>query len=82
MAPVPAGPLVDDERQTLMDTLAAYTRDNAWVAFDEERYGRLAPGMSADIAVLSHDITQLPPDEITAAQAMLTIFDGSVTFER
>ena len=82
IAPLDLGPDWPDQTQSLTDTLASYTRDNAWVAFDEDAYGRLMPGMSADIAVMSHDLTALPPDRITDAQAMVTIFDGSVTFER
>jgi len=33
-------PIWPDQRQTLRDTLASYTRDNAWVEFNEHRKGR------------------------------------------
>lgn len=82
IAPLDLGESWVDQTQSLTDTLASYTRDNAWVAFDEASYGKLAPGMNADIAVLSHDLTTLPPSQIVEAQAMVTIFDGAVTFER
>ena len=82
IAPVDLGEDWVDQTQTLQDTLASYTCDNAWVAFDEDRYGKLRPGMDADIAVLSHDLTTLASDRITEAEAMVTIFDGKVTFQR
>lgn len=82
IAPLDLGDGWTDQRQTLQDTLASYTRDNAWVAFDEDTHGMLKVGMAADIAVMSHDLTQLAPDAITDAAAMVTIMDGAVTFQR
>ncbi len=71
-----------DQRQSLQDTLASYTRDNAWVSFDEDTRGKLAAGMAADIAVMSHDLSSLTADTILNACAMTTIMDGVVTFQR
>ena len=82
IAPLDLGPDWPDQSQSLMDTLASYTRDNAWVEFNEDSKGRLQAGMVADIAVLSHDLTALAPDEITQAAAMVTIMDGAVTYRR
>ena len=82
IAPLDLGESWVDQSQTLLDTLASYTRDNAWVEFNEATKGRLQAGMVADIAVLSHDVTRLAPEDITAAHATLTICDGAVTFER
>ncbi|MGY9048535.1 MAG: amidohydrolase, partial [Rhodobacterales bacterium] len=44
-----------DQRQSLMDALASYTTDNAWVEFNETRKGRLSPGMMADFVVMRDD---------------------------
>jgi predicted amidohydrolase YtcJ len=63
-----------------MQTLASYTRDNAWVEFRDDRKGQLTPGMLADIVVLSHDITELEPAQITDASARLTICNGRITY--
>lgn len=82
IAPLDLGPGWRDQTQSLHDTLASYTRDNAWVEFNEDRKGQLAVGMMADVAVMSHDLTALPPADITQAQAQVTICDGKVTFER
>jgi predicted amidohydrolase YtcJ len=82
IAPLDLGPDWRDQTQSLHDTLASYTRDNAWVEFNEDRKGQIKAGMMADIAVMSHDLNTLPPAEITRAQAQVTICDGKVTFER
>ncbi|WP_338548142.1 amidohydrolase [Roseovarius phycicola] len=81
IAPLDLGEGWSDETQSLTDTLASYTRDNAWVEFNEERKGMLKAGMMADVAVMSHDLTKLAPADITQAQAVATVCDGVVTFE-
>jgi hypothetical protein len=70
-----------DQRQGLMDTLASFTRDNAFAAFEEADKGMLKPGMLADVTVLSGDIEAIAPDAIDTLKAAMTICDGKVTFE-
>ena len=81
-APLDLGAPWRDQRQTLMDTLASYTRDNAWVEFAEDRKGQLKPGMAADVTVLSHDLTALDPAEVTQASAVATICNGQITYQQ
>ena len=78
IAPLDMGPGWTDQTQTLMETLESYTATNAWVEFNEDRKGRLIPGMMADVAVMSHDLTHLPPAEITRASAVLTLCGGRI----
>jgi predicted amidohydrolase YtcJ len=81
LAPLDLGPLWVDQTQTLMQTLASYTRDNAWVEFRDNQKGRLAVGLLADVVVLSHDLTKLDLSGITDASARMTICNGRITFE-
>lgn len=81
VAPLDLGEGWIDQSQSLMDTLASYTRDNAWVAFEEDQGGRLQVGMRADIAVMSDDLTTLAPADVTEARAVLTVCAGQVTFD-
>ncbi len=81
IAPLDLGEAWPDQTQTLHDTLASYTRDNAWAEFAEDRKGQLKAGMMADVAVMSADLSTLAPDDITRAHAILTICDGVVTFQ-
>jgi predicted amidohydrolase YtcJ len=80
IAPLDLGPKWRDQTQSLTDTLASYTRDNAWVEFNEDRKGKLKAGMMADVTILSHDVTTLAPAQITDASAQVTICDGKVTY--
>lgn len=70
------------ERLPLDRAIEAYTSNAAWASFDEQRKGRLAPDMLADIVVLSKDLFALPPEQLTEAEVAFTIFDGKVVFER
>ncbi|SFE43770.1 hypothetical protein SAMN04488523_10797 [Sulfitobacter brevis] len=79
IAPLDMGAGWADQTQTLMETLESYTVGNAWVEFNEDRKGRLKAGMMADVVVMSHDLTALPPSEITQARAQVTICGGRVT---
>ena len=42
--------------------------------------GVLAPGMLADITVLSHDVTEVPTAALPATMSLLTIGDGRVAY--
>jgi len=66
---------------TLMETLESYTAGNAWVEFNEDRKGRLTPGLMADVVVMSHDLEALDTDALGKARAALTICGGQVTWE-
>ncbi|MGH9147609.1 MAG: amidohydrolase [Vicinamibacterales bacterium] len=77
-----APPLESAERLPVASAIDAYTRDAAYASFDELRKGVLAPGMLADIVVLSTDILALSPDQLLDGQVDVTIFDGKVVFER
>ncbi|MFL5259269.1 MAG: amidohydrolase [Hyphomicrobiales bacterium] len=70
-----------EQRQSLIDTLASYTREGAYAEFMEHRKGRLAPGFLADVVVLSRDLEAIDPDEIDQVSPLVTICDGRVTFE-
>lgn len=70
-----------DQRQGLRETLRSYTQDNAWVEFNEDRKGRLAPGMMADIVIMDSDLEATPPDQLGQTRAAVTICGGRVTWE-
>lgn len=82
IAPLNLGAGWVDQTQSLQDTLASYTRDNAWVEFNEDSKGTLSAGMVADVAIMSHDLTKLAPLDITTAKPMVTICDGVITYQR
>jgi predicted amidohydrolase YtcJ len=73
-------PECPDHRQTLMESLAGYTVDNAYTEFRENVKGRLAPGLLADIVVLSGSIEATTPDRIRDLKVQATVMDGNVVF--
>jgi predicted amidohydrolase YtcJ len=61
---------IPEQRITFDEALRCYTANNAFALFAENELGTIAPGMLADLVVLSDD------------GADMTIFDGRVIYER
>jgi hypothetical protein len=70
-----------DQRLTLEECLIGYTRDAAYAEFKESEKGQIKEGYLADLALFSHDLFQLKPEEIMTAKVVLTVVDGKVVFE-
>jgi predicted amidohydrolase YtcJ len=58
------------------DALSLYTEGPAFAAFEEERRGRLLPGMDADMTVLSEDPTGVPAENFGALRVLATYLAG------
>jgi predicted amidohydrolase YtcJ len=69
------------EALTLKSAINAWTSGAAWASFDDHRKGTLKPGMLADLVILSTDIFA-GPDQLSAAEVVMTVFDGSVIYKR
>lgn len=69
------------EQLTLKSAINAWTSGAAWASFDEHRKGTLKPGMLADLVILSTDIFA-GPAQLTAAEVVLTVFDGKIVYRR
>lgn len=77
----PAGGWLPEERVTLSEALDAHTATAAWASFDEHRKGTLAPGMLADMVILTSDIFA-PGAKLLDTRVAKTIFDGRVVYDR
>jgi predicted amidohydrolase YtcJ len=71
-----------EERVSLKEAIAAYSRNGAYASFAEREKGMLAPGMLADVAIWETDLSQVAPDELGDVRCDLTIADGAVVHER
>ena len=71
-----------DQRLSIGEAIAGYTKWAAYASFDEARKGTLAPGMLADVVVLTSDIAAGPVSGPTGVVVAATIFDGKVVYER
>ena len=76
----PAGGWQPQERISAEAALRHFTRDAAYASFEDERKGTLAPGMLADLVVLSDDILSIPPERILKTRVMLTVMGGRDTY--
>ena len=68
------------QRISVEAALKHFTVDAAYASFEERRKGTLAPGMLADVVVLSEDVLALPKERLLEAKVLLTIMDGRDTF--
>lgn len=66
---------------TVEESLAAYTRGAAFAELAEEQKGTLAPGMLADLAMLSQDIFKVAPPELPKTTSLLTIVGGTIVHQ-
>ena len=65
-------------RLTRVEGLAAYTSGSAWFSLEERTRGRLAPGMLADLVVLSDDYFAMDDDRIPDLTSLLTMIGGRI----
>ena len=70
-----------EEKLTIEQALAAYTKGSAYAQFAEKEKGTLAPGMLADFVVLDRDLTKVPPPEILKTQVLRTVVGGKTMYE-
>ncbi|MEP7298556.1 MAG: amidohydrolase family protein, partial [Burkholderiales bacterium] len=70
-----------EEALSRTQALTAYTAGGAFAARIEARQGRIAPGMAADIAVLSQDVLTIPAAALPATRSVLTLVDGEIAYE-
>jgi predicted amidohydrolase YtcJ len=74
----PAGGWHPEERVTIEEALAMFSRHAAFAAFEEHERGAVAGGQRADLTVLSRDVTAVPPSEILSTTVSLTIVGGRI----
>jgi hypothetical protein len=75
-ATTPCIPWLPKERVSLDRMIAAYTIVGARLAFDETVSGSITVGKAADLVVLDRDLFAIPPEQISEARVLLTLFDG------
>jgi predicted amidohydrolase YtcJ len=71
---------VPDQRQSLADTLASYTRLGAYAEFAEKQKGILRKGYLADVVVLDRDLEKIAPDDLQHVKVRSTIAGGRIVY--
>jgi predicted amidohydrolase YtcJ len=76
------GGWVPEQKITVAEAVHAYTVVSAFAEHKESVKGSLAPGKLADLDVLSEDIFHIDPVEIAKTRVEMTVFDGTVIYQR
>jgi predicted amidohydrolase YtcJ len=71
-----------DQRQTLAQIIQGYTRDAAYVEFQEHEKGMIRTGMLADLVLFSTDLFAAPPESFDQIHPVLTVCDGRVVYQQ
>jgi predicted amidohydrolase YtcJ len=77
----PEGGWYPEERVTIAQAVACYTRGSAYAERAEDRKGALTPGKLADLVVLSHNLFTIPSRAILDTRPLLTMVGGRVVHE-
>ncbi|KAG9080018.1 hypothetical protein FRC06_007172, partial [Ceratobasidium sp. 370] len=79
-SPHGSGGWYPEQRMTRAEALRGMTANAAYASFQENKVGRIAKGLRADLTVLSRDIMTVPESEILGAEVVTTMLDGRVVF--
>lgn len=71
-----------EQKVTLAEAIRAYTIENAYAAFMEDKTGSITVGKYADLALLDRDLFAIPPAEIAKARVDMTVLGGRVVYEQ
>jgi hypothetical protein len=71
-----------EQRLTREQALKMWTWNAAYHSFDEEVKGSIEPGKLADMVVISTDYLTCPEKQIRDIEAVQTIVDGKIVYER
>jgi predicted amidohydrolase YtcJ len=78
----PPGGWLPEQKVTMAQAFAGFTRNAAFAGFAEDRLGTLERGKLADFILIDRDIFAVPPGEIRATQVLETWLGGRKVWER
>jgi hypothetical protein len=74
------GDIGPSECITAEEAFPLYTREAAYLSFEEKERGTLKEGKRADLVVLDEDPTKLSPEEIPNCQVKMTVVGGRIVY--
>ncbi|MCD4721310.1 MAG: amidohydrolase [Desulfobacula sp.] len=78
----PEGGWQPQQRLTLEESLAGFTRTAAWTSQKEDYSGSLLPGNWADLTVFEKDLTVTPAREWHNVDVEMTIINGEIVYRK
>ena len=70
-----------EEAISVYDALRAVTVNAAYSYFEENKKGALAPGMDADLVILSADPLAVRPEDLRSVKVEATVKAGETVFQ-
>ncbi len=77
----PWRPHLPEQKQTLQNTLLAYTRDAAYAEFQEHHKGQVRENFLADLVLVNADMFRAPPETLGEMKPLVTMCDGRIVYE-
>lgn len=74
--------LAPEERVSILQALEMYTRNPAYIGFEENQKGSLQRGKLADFIVVDRDVLRVPSDELKDVQVLKTFVGGELASAR
>ena len=74
----PEGGWHPQQRLTVSEAVRGFTLGAAYASGTEGERGSISVGKLADLAVLSADIFEIPPEDILDTHVVATVFDGKI----
>jgi predicted amidohydrolase YtcJ len=59
-----------------------YTRNPAYIGFEEDQKGSLEPGKFADFIIVDRDVMSVPPEQLKGVQILKTFVGGELVYTR
>ena len=78
---ITGGVLGADQQISREEALRVMTVNYAYLTFEENLKGSLAPGKLADLVVLSDDIMTCPPERIRDMSVLATVVGGKIVYQ-
>ncbi len=71
-----------EEAVSMKDAIRMYTRNGAYLTWEEKTKGTLEPGRLADLVVLPEDPLSIAPEKLLNLKVDMTVVGGKVLYER
>ena len=78
----PVGVNVAEETISMEEAIRHYTYGGAYLMGMEDKLGTLEAGKYADIAVFNCNLLEIEPENIEKAEAILTVVNGKIVYEK
>jgi predicted amidohydrolase YtcJ len=78
---LPEGGWLPDQRLTLDEAVAGFTREAAYAVRREASLGRLSKGFRGDVTCFAQDLWKLEPLALRDAKVLATVVDGKIAYQ-